>query len=197
MVEVPGPGLRAEGVVELAVERVELEVDLVVRGVRPVDRSLDAAHRRLGLGERLVPAAAAARGHGPGHGRAQGAGLGRAGDLHRQAGDVGVDLHDQGVLLGDAAAVDDVADLDPELLEAPDDGQGAEGRGLDEGPVDLLGRRVQGQADEEAGQALVDEDRPVAVVPVEGEQAGLAGLERPRPCGSARRGSPSSARRAR
>ena len=175
--QVPAPGLGPEGVVELPVEGVELDVDLVARGVGLEDRPPDAAHGGLGLGERLVPAALASGGHGPGHGRAQGAGLGRAGDLHLQAGDVGVDLHDQGVLLGDAAAVDDVADLDPVLLEAPDDGQRAEGGGLDEGPVDLLGLRVQGQADEEAGQALVDEDGPVAVVPVEGEEARFAGPE--------------------
>ena len=177
VVEVAAPGLGAEGVVELPVEGVELEVDLVARGVRLEDRPLDPAHGGLGLGERLVAAALAAGDDGPGHGRAQGAGLGRAGDLHLQAGDVGVDLHDQRVLLGDAAAVDDVADLDPVLLEAPDDGQGAEGRGLDEGPVDLLGLGVERQADEEAGQALVDEDGPVAVVPVEGEKARFAGLE--------------------
>ncbi|MCK7541253.1 MAG: hypothetical protein MZV63_65385 [Marinilabiliales bacterium] len=67
-----------------------------------------------------------------------------------QAGDVGVDLHDERVLLGDAAAVDDVADLHPVFFEPPDDGQGAEGGGLDEGPVDLLGLRAQGQADEKA-----------------------------------------------
>ena len=160
-----------------AIEGVELEVGLVPGGVRLVGGPLDPAHGGLGRGERLVAVALASGRDGPGHGRAEGARLGRAGHLHLEAGDVGVDLHDQGVLLGDAAAVDDVADLDPVLLEAPDDGQGAERRGLDEGPVDLLGLGVEGQADEEAGQALVDEDRPVAVEPVEGEKPGFAGLE--------------------
>ncbi|MCK7541254.1 MAG: hypothetical protein MZV63_65390 [Marinilabiliales bacterium] len=81
-VQVPRPGLGAEGVVELPVEGVEFEVDLVAGGVRLEDRPLDPAHGGLGLGECRVPAALAAGGHGPGHGRAQGAGLGRAGDLH-------------------------------------------------------------------------------------------------------------------
>ncbi len=76
---------------------------------------------------------------------------------------------------------DDLADLDAVLPEALDDRQGAEGRGLDEGPVDLLGPRAERQADEEAGQPLVDEDGAVAVVPVEGEEARLAGLEGGRP----------------
>ena len=67
--------------------------------------------------------------------------------------------------------------LDAVLLEAVDDGQRAEGRGLDERAVDLRRRGVKRLADEQAGQALVDQDGAVAVVPVEGEQAGFAGLE--------------------
>src|SRR5512143_471344 len=94
VVQAAVPVLRAEGVVELPVKRVELEVDLVARGVRLEGRPLDPAHGGLGLGERGVAIALAAGGDGSGHGRAEGARLGRAGDLHLEAGDVGVDLHD-------------------------------------------------------------------------------------------------------
>ncbi len=68
-------------------------------------------------------------------------------------------------------------DLDAVLLEPVDDGQAAESRGFDQGPVDLAGRGLERLAQDEAGQPLVDEDGPVAVVPVEGEKPGLAGLE--------------------
>jgi hypothetical protein len=61
-----------------------------------------------------------------GDGRAQRAGLRRARDLHRAARHVGVDLHDQRVLLGDAAAVDDLFDLHAVFLESVDDRQRAE-----------------------------------------------------------------------
>ena len=49
--------------------------------------------------------------------------------------------------------------------------QRAEGGGLDQGAVDLGRRGVQRLAEEQAGEALVDQDGAVAVVPVEGEQA--------------------------
>ena len=51
--------------------------------------------------------------------------------------DVGVDLHHERVLLGDAAAVDHFLDLDAVLLEAVDDRQRPEGGGLDQRAVDL------------------------------------------------------------
>jgi hypothetical protein len=102
----------------------------------------------------------------------------RAGDEHGAAGDVGVDLHEQRVFLGDAAGADDAVDGHAVFLDALDDGAGAEGRGLDQGAVDFGLRRVERAAEQEAGEQRVDEDGAVAVVPVEGEQAALAGLLR-------------------
>jgi hypothetical protein len=113
-----------------------------------------------------------------GYGRAQGAGLGRAGDLHLLPRDVGVDLHDERILFGDAAAVADLIDGDAVLLMPPDDGQGAEGGRFDERPVDLLGPRPERLADEKSGKPLIDEDRPIAVVPVESEEPDWPGRRR-------------------
>ena len=63
------------------------------------------------------------------------------------------------------------------FLEAVDDRQRAEGRRLDQRPVDLRRRGVQRLADQQAGQQRIDQDRAVAVVPVEGQQAAFAGPE--------------------
>ena len=96
-------------------------------------------------------------GHGPEDRRPQGAGLGRPADLHRPVADVGIDLHHQRVLLGDAAAVDHFLDLHAILLEAIDDRQRAERRGLDQRAIDLGSRRVQRLPDQQAASAA---DRP-------------------------------------
>ena len=75
-------------------------------------------------------------------------------------------------------------DRDAVLLEAIDDRQGAEGGGFDQGAVDLRRRGVQRLADQQAGQQRIDQDRAVAVVPVQGQQAALAGPQPLRPRGS-------------
>ena len=103
---------------------------------------------------------------------------------------VGVDLHEQVVLLGDAAAADDAIDRHAVFADALDDRARAEGGRLDQRAVDLGARRVQRLAEDQPGQPRVDEDRAVAVVPVEREQARLAGRER-------RRFAPTAARAAR
>ena len=53
-------------------------------------------------------------------------GLARAGDLHRAAEDVGVDLHQHGIFLGDPAGANDAFDGHAVFLDALDDGAGAE-----------------------------------------------------------------------
>ena len=46
-----------------------------------------------------------------------------------------------------------------------------------ERPVDLGGRGVQRLADQQSGQQRIDQDRAIAVVPVERQQTAFAGLE--------------------
>lgn len=104
-------------------------------------------------------------------GCAEGAGLRGAGDLDGAVGDVGVDLHDEGVFGSDAAAGDDVVDRDAVALDLVDDGECAEGGRFDEGAVEVSGRGGECFADDESGEEGIDEDRAVAVVPVEGEEA--------------------------
>ena len=94
-----------------------------------------------------------------------------------QAGDVGVDLYEERILFGDAAGADDAVDGDAVVAETFDDGAGAEGGGFDEGAVEFGLCRVERGAEGEAGEERIDEDGAVAVVPVEREQAGLAGLQ--------------------
>ena len=110
-------------------------------------------------------------------GRAQRAGLRRTGDFHRPARHVGVNLHDQRTFVGDAAAVDDLLHFHPVFLETVDDGQRPKSGRFDQGAVDFRRRRVKRLADEQPGEELVHQDGAVAVVPVQGEQAGFAGGE--------------------
>ena len=63
------------------------------------------------------------------------------------------------------------------FLEAVDDGQRAERRGLDQRAINFRRRRVKRLADEQAGEPLVHQDGAVAVVPVQREQAAFAGLQ--------------------
>ena len=74
------------------------------------------------------------------------------------------------------------------LLEAVDDRQGPEGGGLDQRPVDFRRGGVQRLADQQAGEQRIDQDRAVAVVPIEGQQAALAGAELLGLAGRGRRG---------
>ena len=96
--------------------------------------------------------------------------------MHRAAGHVGVDLHQQRILLGDAAGADDPVDSHAVFPNALDDRARAERRRLDQRAIDLGARRIEVLPDQQAGQQLIDEDGPVAVVPVERQQAGLARL---------------------
>ncbi len=173
-----GLGLRgAEGVVELAVEGVEAGVAGVVGGDGMVDGVAEGAEGGLGLGDGVVASGGGTGGDGGEEGGAEGAGLVAAADLDGAAEDVGVDLHEGGVFDGEASGGDDFANGDAVGFEALDDGEGTEGGGFDEGAVDFVGGGVEGLAEDEAGEAGVGEDGAVAVVPVEGEEAGLAGLE--------------------
>ena len=90
-------------------------------------------------------------------------------------GDVGVDLHEQRVL-HQSAGDDQLGDRDAGGVERLDDLARAERRGFQQRAVDVLGAGGQRLADDDAGQFVVDEDRPVAAVPVEGDQAVFADL---------------------
>ena len=167
-------GDAAEGIVELAVEGVELLIDRLVFGDRPVGNFLQPGHRGLGGLEIRMRSGD----HGRADGGTERAGLRRAGNAHLAAGDVGVDLHEHRVFLGDAAGADDALDGHAVFADAVDDGAGAEGGALDERAVDFRLGGVERLAEQQAGEQLIDEDGAVAVVPIEREQAGLAGLLR-------------------
>src|SRR2546421_3453464 len=89
----------------------------------------------------------------------------------RPSGDVGVDLHDERVLLRDAAAVDDLLDLDAVFFETIDNCQCAEGRSLDKGAVDFSRCCVKSLTEQQASQSLVHEDGAIAVIPIECKQS--------------------------
>ena len=97
-----------------------------------------------------------------------------------QAGDVGVDLHQEPVLQ-QAAGHDELLDGHPGIAEGVHDGAGAEGRGFQQCPVGVLGLGGEGLAHHHAGEFVVHQHRAVARVPVQGDQAVLAdGLRRRR-----------------
>ena len=102
--QIRGSGQSPEAVVQLAVEGVKLVVDHAMRGDRLKRFRLQRRHCRFRAGEvRMRP-----RQHGRGDRRAESAGLARARDLHHTARDVGIDLHEQRIFLGNAAGADNL-----------------------------------------------------------------------------------------
>jgi hypothetical protein len=91
-------------------------------------------------------------------------------DGDRPAEYVGVDLHQQ-LVLQQATGDDELLDRYAVVLERLDDAPGAEGGALDQRAVAVLGAGRQGLPDQDRRQIVVDQDGPVAVVPVEGDQA--------------------------
>ena len=115
-----------------------------------------------------------ARQYGRSDRRAQRAGLTGARDLHDAAGDVGIDLHEQRIFLGNAAGAHNLVRGHAVLPEALDDRARAERGRLDQGAIDVRPRRIKVLTEQQAGEPLVDENGPIAVIPVERQKAGLA-----------------------
>ena len=90
-----------------------------------------------------------------------------------QAGDVGVDLH-QELVLQQPAGHDEFLDRNTGIAEGVHNGAGSEGRGFQQCPVGVLGLGGQGLAHHHAGKFVVHQHRAVARVPVQGDQAVLA-----------------------
>jgi len=129
------------------------------------------AHGGLGLLDRL-------EGAGGEEGEDAGAERGRdaVGDEDGFVEDVGVDLVEDGVVLGYAAGVDDAGDGNAALGHAVEDDAGVEGGAFDGGEELVLGGVDEVPAEGDAAEGRVDEDGAVAVVPGEAEEAGLSGL---------------------
>src|SRR3954468_15574098 len=159
----------AEVVVQRDVVLVEAVVELGAVLVRLVDVAAHLAHR---LGRRVDVGIRAVGDRGV-HRRSEGGALVGVDEVQRPADDVGVDLHDHGVL-EQPAGDDELTHLEPRLLERVDDHAGAEGGRLDERPVDVLRPRRELQADDRAAQQVVDEHAAVAAVPVERDEPVLA-----------------------
>src|SRR3954451_24277683 len=159
----------AEVVVQRHVVLVEAVVELAAVLAGLVDVAADLAHR-LGGGVDVVVRAG---GDGGVHRGAERRALVGVDEVQRPADDVGVDLHDHRVL-EQAAGDDELADVEPRLLERVDDHARAEGGRLDQRPVDVLRARRELQADDRAGQQVVDEDAAVAAVPIERDEPVLA-----------------------
>ncbi len=94
------------------------------------------------------------------------------------AEDVGVDLVEDGVVLRDAAGVDDAVDGDAVFGHAFEDDAGVEGGAFDGGEELVLRGVDEVPAEGDAAEFGVDEDGAVAVVPAQAEEAGLAGADR-------------------
>ena len=88
---------------------------------------------------------------------------------------VGVDLVEHGVVLRNAAGVDDAVDGHAVLGHALEDDAGVEGGAFDGGEELVLRGVDQVPAEGDAAEFGIDEDGAVAVVPGEAQQAGLAG----------------------
>jgi len=85
-------------------------------------------------------------------------------------------LHQQLVLLRQAARRHQFFDRHAAVLERLDDHPRAEGRRLDQRAVDVGGARAQRGPDQQAAQVYIHQHRAIAVPPVERQQAVLARL---------------------
>ncbi len=166
MAQLAAPGGHAEGVVQGAVEVIELAIHRHVFGDRVIHLLTDGGDFVL----QFLPGACTG-GRSTEDGGAEGASLLALANFHRLADDVGVDLHERGIFDGEAAGVDDFLDLHAVFLDTLDDGERTERRRLDVGAVDLVRLGVQRLAEQQAGEAHIDEDGAIAVVPIEREQA--------------------------
>ena len=172
-VQIAAAILRAERVVKFFVERVKLRVSRVRFGVWHEHMGFQSRHLALCHVVILMRSGDDCRRNS----RAESASLRRATDLHRTPRHVCVNLHHQRTLLGDAAAVHHGRNLHAVFLEAIDDRQRAERRGLNECAVNFRWRRVKRLADERARESLIHEYGAIAVVPIQREQSTLTGLE--------------------
>ena len=159
-------GAPAEVVVQPRVLGVQPVIAVGGRLVGPVDAVAPAAHHGSGRPHVRV---GAGRDRGV-DGRAERGRLGAGGRVHRHPQHVGVRLHQERVPQ-QAAGRDELGHRDAAGAEGLDDLPGAERGRLDQRPVDLLRPGGQGQADDQAGEAVIDKHRPVARLPVERDQA--------------------------
>ena len=160
--------------------RIEQIVGSVSARIRRVRLVAQATHVLGGIDDRVV-----SPGRGAGDHRAEDRGsecrrLPGAGNREPAPGDVGVDLHQELVPLGESAARDDLVHSHASALERLDDHSRPEGSRFDQRAIDLGHPRRERHADEQSAQVGVDEHRAVPVPPVEREQAALA---RPQPRG--------------
>jgi hypothetical protein len=155
-----------EVVVQAGVLGVQLVIDRGPGGVGEIGGRPGAAHgrgggRHVGVGSGR---------DGRVDGRAERGSLRRPDHGERAVDHIGVDLHDHGIL-DKAAGGHELGDRDTGRGERVDDHPGAERGGLKQRLVDLGGAGGQGEADDDAGQARVDQHRPVAAKPVQRDQA--------------------------
>src|SRR5258706_9371946 len=90
--------------------------------------------------------------------------------------DVGVDLQQQLVVLWQPARDNDLLDWYAVSFEVIDDHARPIGGGLEQRPVDFLRPGRQRQAEQHASQIDIDQDRTIAIPPVQGQQAALSRL---------------------
>ena len=104
----------------------------------------------------MVAATASVRGCGE-DGRTERGGLRASGRADFHAEDIGVNLHEERIFEGDAAACDDVVDRNAVFSEIVDDFSGSEGTCFDERAIDVFRPRGKRHADDESRQPRVVE----------------------------------------
>src|SRR5258708_20111 len=114
--------------------------------------------------------------HRGGNRRPKGTSLAGTRDMHRATGHVCVDLHEQGIFLRNAPAANHTINWYSVFPDPLDDHAGAEGRGLDQGSVNIGTRGMKRLAEHGATEPRINENRAVAIVPVEGDKAALSGF---------------------
>ena len=163
----------AEQVVKAPVDGVDAVVGWArggVRAVRPPGRRLRRRDRGIDAVEDPIRHRGEQRGPTRRH-------LVGDGDPDGKPRDIGEELHEQRACFGNAAAGDDLGQLDPVLGEVLHDPPVAKRYRLEQRPIDVLAGGMECEATEHAGEVGVGQDRAVAVEPIECDEAGFAGTQ--------------------
>ena len=164
---------------ELPVEAVKIVIDLSPVFSRPAGAVLDTCHGLLGFLDGGIAPGLSTGSDRAEDGRPECAGLLRGRQAEGHAQHIGVDLQQESVFFGNSSADHNLIHSYPAGADLLDNRPGTEGCRLQEGPVDFPRRGPEGLAKEQAAEPGVGKDAAVAIVPVKGEQAGVARPELP------------------
>ena len=161
---------------ELAIESVQRGVRLMIFFLRHIHFS-DPRHGPSGIVKRILAAGFLPCRNGCEDACAKSGGLPAAGNFHRAAGNIRIDLHHQRILHRKAAAVHHLPHLDAIFFNAVDNDKRSKSCCFNQRPIDFFRCRVERLAKQHARQPHINQDRSITVVPIQREQTAFTRLQ--------------------